>query len=130
MKIQLAYKVTGEDRNKVIEELKKIVITLEKQKDDIYCPILDPNQPKGKKEMFLDAIDKIEDADAIFALIKSGEKSEGMLMEIGHALGLGKKLILAIKKDILNTHLRILANQTIEFSDINDLITKLSKLKI
>ena len=82
-----------------------------------------------KKDLFLNTLKRLDSAEAILALIKSEEKSEGMLMEIGYAWGRDKKLILAINKDVKNTHLREFADTIIEFSDINELYEKLKNLK-
>jgi len=129
MKIQLAYRFTGEDENKLIGDLKRIVSVLKDQQFEVYCPVLNPDRPKNKKELFLDTLNKIRETDILLALIKSDNKSEGMLMEIGHAMGLGKKFFVAINKEIKDTHLREMADLVIEFKDINDLCNKLKKLK-
>tara|TARA_Y100000310_G_C20511736_1_gene729221 strand:- start:338 stop:739 length:402 start_codon:yes stop_codon:yes gene_type:complete len=129
MKIQLAYKFTGEDSEKLIEELKKIKILLESNGHEVYVPILDPNRPTDKKEIYFNALNKINDTDIFLPLIKSENKSEGMLMEIGHAFGAGKKVIALINKSVDNTHLRDLSEQTIEFSDIDELYDELNNFK-
>jgi len=129
MRIQLAYRFTGEDEQELLNQLNNIKIILEKNDHETYIPVLDPNRPKNKRELFLNTIKKLDSAEAILAIIKSEEKSEGMLMEIGYAWGRNKKLIIAINKNIKNTHLREFANVLIEFSDINDLYKQLEKLK-
>ena len=129
MKIQLAYRFTGENEQVLLEQLKKIKSILEKNKHSTYIPILDLNRPTEKKDLFLNTLKKLDSADAILALIKSNEKSEGMLMEIGYAWGKNKKLIIAINKDVKNTHMREFADILIEFSDIDNLYEKLEKMK-
>jgi len=130
MKIQLAYKFTGEDTEKLTEELKIIKSILEERGHEIYIPVLDPERPDNKKELFLGTIDRIKDIDIFLVLMKSEAKSEGMLMEVGHAFGLGKKVILAINKDVKNTHLRELIDNIIEFENIDDLYNKLKEIDI
>jgi len=49
-------------------------------------------------EIIHQAFDEVKKSDAIIALIESEEKSEGMLLEIGYAKAVGKKLIVVIKK--------------------------------
>ena len=129
MKIQLAYRFTGENEEELIKQLKKIKVVLENNNHSTYIPILDPKRSKEKKDLFLNTLKRLDSAEAILALIKSEEKSEGMLMEIGYAWGRDKKLILAINKDVKNTHLREFADTIIEFSDINELYEKLKNLK-
>lgn len=128
MKIQLAYRFTGENVEELLEQLKNIKQILEKNKHTTYIPVLDPNRPKEKKSLFLNTLKKLDSADAILAIIKSNEKSEGMLMEIGYAWGKDKKLIIAIHKDVKNTHMREFADILIEFSDTKDLYKKLEKI--
>lgn len=129
MKIQLAYRFTGENEKTLLAQLKRIKTILENNKHKTYIPVLDPDRPSEKKALFLNTLKKLDSADAILALIKSDEKSEGMLMEIGYAWGKNKKLIIAINKDVKNTHMREFADILIEFSDIDDLYEKLEKLK-
>jgi len=129
MKIQMAYKFTGEDPEVLMEQLRKIVFILEGFDHEVYCPCFDMDKPTEKKDLFFGTLKKIEGCDAIFALIKFEDKSEGMLMEVGHAWGLDKKLIVAIQDDVHNTHLRGFADQLIEFCDIEDLYGKLEMLK-
>src|SRR3989344_4543187 len=114
MKIQLAYRFTGEDREKVIEILKKIVDILENKDHDVYCSALDSNIVNTEKEIFENAFKKLNDADVLLILMISEDKSEGMLMEAGYATAKGKKIILAIKKDVQNTHLRELIDDILE----------------
>jgi len=125
MKIQLAYRFTGEDTEKLLEELKKIKVILEAKGHEVYIPVLDLDKPEDKKELYLGTLDKINNTDIFLALIKSEDRSEGMLMEIGHAFGAGKKIIAAINNTVNNTHLREFAEEVIEFNDIEDLYNKL-----
>ena len=121
----MAYKFTGEDTEKLIKELKQIKSILEEKGHEIYIPCLDPNRPKDKKGLFLGTIDKINDIDIFLVLIKSEGRSEGMLMEVGYALGAKKRVISAINNHVSNTHLRELSDDVIGFKDINDLYIKL-----
>ncbi len=129
MKIQLAYKFTGENEAELLKTLKRICSCLNEAGYETYCPALNPNRPKEKKEVFSDTFNRIKDCGILLALIKSENKSEGMLMEIGCALGLGKKILLAINQKVKSTHLRELADNVVEFEDIDDLCSKLKNLK-
>jgi nucleoside 2-deoxyribosyltransferase len=130
MKIQLAYRFTGENQQELTEILKQITKILENSGHQVYCPILDPNRPSEKKELFIGTINKIKETDSLLAIIKTSDKSEGMLMEIGAAFALNKKVIIAIKKDVKDTHLKDLSNQIIEFNDIKELCDELKNIKI
>ncbi len=83
-----------------------------------------------KKQIFEHAFKKIDEADVVVMILMSEEKSEGMLIELGYSLGENKKIILAVRSTIKNTHLRELADKFLEFINIEDLTTKLSKLTI
>ena len=74
------------------------------------------------------ALNELDRADCILAFIKSEEKSEGMLIEIGYALAKKKKLILAIKKDVRATFVREMTNEIIEFQNLDELCEKLANL--
>ena len=129
MKIQLAYRFTGEDEDRLVKTLEKICSCLKEAGHETYCPVLNPDRPTEKKDLFLDTLNKLNDADAILALVKSEDKSEGMLMEIGCAIGKGKEFILVINENVKSTHLRELANRIIEFNNVNDLYNKIEQLE-
>ena len=130
MKIQFAYRFTGENEKELIGILKKISGIFEKRGYEVYCPVLDSNRPADKKELFIGTIKKIDDADVLLALIKSDEKSEGMLLEMGYAFGRGKKVICAIQEDVRHTHMRELADKVVEYEDTNDLYDRLEEAEI
>jgi len=131
MKIQLAYKFTNEDENNVAETMDKVCNVLKEAGHDIYCPVLDDKLPREtEKQVFNHSFNKLNEADALLAVVQSENKSEGMLMEIGYMMAKGKKVIVALKQDVKHTHLRYLAHELIEFINIDDLINKLKNLKI
>ncbi len=114
MEIQLAYRKTGEKQEELIEFLKKIYAILRESGHETYCPILDPNQPTEKKELFQNTFKRLENTDALLVLIRSQNKSEGMLLETSYAITKGKKIIAVIKEGV-DTHIRELADSVIEF---------------
>ena len=134
MKIFVSYKFTGEDREELKEIIGNICSSLEKAKHPSFCSFWKGdffNENKFSHRQILEyALNELDKSDAILALVKSEEKSEGMLIEIGYALAKNKKFILAIKKGLKTTFIREMADEVIEFDDINDLTNKLSKIKI
>ncbi|MCX6748044.1 MAG: nucleoside 2-deoxyribosyltransferase [Candidatus Pacearchaeota archaeon] len=132
MKIFISFKYTGENKEELKENMRKICAASEKENHEHYCTLFEDNSffKKSKKQIFEYAFKKIDEADIVLVILKSEEKSEGMLLEVGYVLGERKKLILAVQKDIKNTYLRELADNTIEFNNIEDLTTKSSKIKI
>ncbi|MDD5192597.1 MAG: nucleoside 2-deoxyribosyltransferase [Candidatus Nanoarchaeia archaeon] len=130
MKIQIAYKFTGEDRKQLEKDMKKVCSALKSKGHDVYCTLFDKNLPKTKKELFQNAFNRINNSEIILVLIKSEDKSEGLLMEVGYSIANKKRIILAIKNAVKNTHLRDLVEEIIEFEDIDDLINKLNEFNI
>ena len=53
-----------------------------------------------------------------------------MLIEIGYAIAKGKRFILAIKKGVETTFIREIADKIIEFETLEELYSKLKKLKV
>jgi len=124
MKIQLAYKFTGENKGKLLELLGKIKEILE-EKHDVYIPALNKEKPVDEAEILIDTFRHIDEADVLVAIIRSNEKSEGMLLEIGYALGKNKEVIAIINKDVVGTRVGGIISKAIIFSDEEDLLNKM-----
>jgi len=133
MRIFLSYRFTGEDPNELKTTIQNICLSLEKAGHSHFCSFWKGdffNEHKFTHRQILEyALKELDDSDCILAFVKSEEKSEGMLIEIGYALAKRKKFILAIKKDIETTFIKEMADQIIEFEGLNELYNKLSKLK-
>jgi len=131
MKIQFAYKYTGENIEELFEILKNIYSILnEKDRHEIYVPVFDENKPETEDKILEHTLEKLNHMDLLFVLIRSEDKSEGMLLEAGYAFAKRKKIILAIQKDIKNSRIRDIADKIIDFQDFEDLYNKLKDLKI
>ncbi|MFZ5955441.1 MAG: nucleoside 2-deoxyribosyltransferase [Nanoarchaeota archaeon] len=102
MKIQLAYRVTGENKNEVINVIKNMKEILTRKGHEVYAPILDSNLPDDRAQALLYALKKLESTDAIFCLIKNSFPSVGMSIETGYAKGINKKVIIAINEEVNN----------------------------
>ena len=130
MRIFLSYRFTGEDPEELKEIIHNICKALEKSGNEIFCSFWKDdffNENKFSHKQILDyAYNELDKSDCLLAFVKSEEKSEGMLLEIGYALAKKKKFILTIKKDVKTVFLREMANQIIEFDDLEDLYEKLS----
>ena len=134
MKLWMAHKVSGEDYFRLESEMKKIGSSLEKAGHEPYCSFLkletNAKNKLSKKELIQNAFDKIDEFDGTLAIIKSDDLSEGMLIEMGYTVARRKKLILAIKKEVMeNRYVRAIANQIIEFNNLDDLLGKLGEIK-
>ena len=132
MKIFIGQAVSGENIETLKKECSMIQSTLEGVGNKTYCTInpKDNIDERTAKDWLVHAFEEIDEHDTFLAIIRSEKKSEGMLMEIGYALSKNKKLIVAIKKDVRNkTYVDELADEVIEFDNIEDLCKKLEKLK-
>jgi len=132
MKFFIGQRVTGEDRNQLREEVKNVVSILEEKGHSGHCTILigDSFEAKSRKQVMEHAFRELDSSDAFLVIIRSEEKSEGLLMEIGYVLGNNKKIILCIKEDVKNTYIREIVDNIIEFSDIDNLYDKLKEAEL
>lgn len=134
MKIQLAYKFSGQDEKELVRTLTRIANKLEKFEHEVYFACKDEDLFRDKnytpKQILIHALNKLDNADCLFVFVRSKEKAEGILLETGYAIAKKKKIILAIKKGIMRYFTGAIANQIIEFNDEDDLINKLEEIKI
>jgi nucleoside 2-deoxyribosyltransferase len=132
--IYLAYKFTGEDINELTKTLGKILSTLRSVGHTVYCSIEDEKwfkeNHKTNKEILKHALERLDKSDVILAFVKSDQKSEGMLLEIGYMMAKGKSFALALKREIKTIFLAELAEPLIEFDSIEDLCDKLTLVNL
>jgi nucleoside 2-deoxyribosyltransferase len=133
MKIFISYKFAGEDPGELEKTLNEISNVLKGAGHEIYSASEDEKLFIEKKftlkKILNHALEKLNNSDCILVFVRSYEKSEGMLLEIGYALAKKKKMILAIKKGIRLSFTEEIADKVIEFTDINDLKQKLKEIK-
>lgn len=134
MKVFLSYRYTGEDLAKLEGVIAQIYSSLERAGHSVFCSF-------GKNTFFREnnfsykqileyALNKLDTSDYVLALVKSSEKSEGMLLELGYSIAKEKKIILAIQQDAHVTFLRQLASKVLEFGELEDLYPQLENLKL
>ena len=132
--IFLSYKFTGEDINELTETLGKILSALRSVGHTVYCSIEDEKwfreNHRTNKEILKHALERLDKSDIILAFVKSDQKSEGMLLEIGYMMAKGRSFALALKRETKTTFLAELAEPLIEFDSIDDLCDKLTKVNL
>jgi len=128
MKIFIGQRVTGEDINSLVKESEKVLAALKEAGHEAEH-FIDEESKLGAKIQLNHAFEEIDKRDVFLAIIRSNEKSEGMLIEVGYALAKGKKLIVAVKEGVDKTYVPELADHVIKFSDVYDLCNKLKELK-
>jgi len=129
----VAYRFTGEKPEVLHERLTSVVETLGKSGIEAYCNLVDQkdydSQNLSAKQIMNKALDKIDESDGLFVLITGNEKSEGQLMEVGYAIAKDKHVIVAAQENA-ETYVPDMADISILWSDMPDLITKLEGLQV
>lgn len=132
--IFLSYRFTGEDINELTEMLGKILAALRSVGHTVYCSIEDEKwfreNHRTNKEILKHALERLDKSDIILAFVKSDQKSEGMLLEVGYMMARGKSFSLALKRGTKTTFLAELAEPLIVFDSIDDLCDKLTKVNL
>ncbi len=129
MKILIAYRFTGEDPVELGETLGKIAGVLREAGHTVYCSIEDEVRFSSEKrtngDIMRHAFEQLSSSDIVLAFVRSDEKSEGMLLEVGYAMGKGKRIALALKRGTKTTSIQDMADPVIEFDSVDDLCEKL-----
>lgn len=130
MRIYLAFRFTGEDPRKLEPEIRIISDAISKNGHEVFCCLWHEDyfkQQKFTNKQILEfALQEIDKSDALFAYIKSPEKSEGMLLETGYALAKGKPIFAAIKKGVKSNFVAEIAQHVAVYQNLEDLLDQLS----
>ena len=129
MRYYIAYKFLNTDKEMLKKNLGIISDMIERE-GNTTCIFYRDIQNRWAIQMSIDEVIKqafveVKKSDAILAFIESEEKSEWMLLEIGYAKALGKKLLLVIKRWIHLRFINALADEIIEFESMEDLESKI-----
>ncbi len=132
MKIYIAYKLSGVDLIELQKKLEEISRSIEDSGHKTFIFVRDMQQWKpgkmGLKEVMDKAMIEMKKCDAILSIIDTQEKGEGLLIESGFMKALGKKVIVACGPDGRGFMLKAIADELIEFKDLEDLKRKLKKI--
>lgn len=132
MKIFISQKFRGVDKKILKEKIKKVALALEKRGHSTFNYFRDrENWQPGKypqSRVIREALEEIRKCDAILAIINQREKSEGMLLEIGFAKALGKKVILLIFEGFSSVFLETLADKIIRLKSLEEINKKLENI--
>jgi len=137
-KIFVAYKLTGSDKAELQSQLESITDVIHALGYQTFVFWRDVQNWEhstnlSPKEIITRALEELRKCDILLALVANSEGSEGMQLEIGAALALNMKLVLAIQKDLEEKFMRYTrsqADKTIVYSDESDLLSKLSDLAL
>lgn len=135
MKLFCSNAFTGEDFDTVSTRMQLVVDSLNQVGHEAYCPIFDSHKielqkRQATKDIFEYAFNNLANCDGMIAIISSGRKSEGQLIEIGAALAANKPLYLFIHDSAIEapSHLQKLATKVFTWSSNDDLASKLADI--
>ncbi len=134
MKIFISNKFQGEDKKNLKKNLKEILLILESSEYQTFNAFQNLTNwnaralPAGKAIFW--AFKTIKKCDAVLCFIDNPKSSQGMLLEVGFAKALNKKLILLISKKCSFPTLEALSDRVIRFNNRQDINKELNKLKI
>ncbi|MFH1787735.1 MAG: nucleoside 2-deoxyribosyltransferase [archaeon] len=133
MKIFITYKFVGENPEELERTLTEISDTLEKSGHEVYSAFTDEElfvkNNFSLKQILNHALNKIDLCECVLVFVRSPEKTEGMLIEIGYALAKKKKIILATRKGAYFQFTQEISDQVIEYETLEELKEKLGELK-
>ena len=134
MEIFISHKFRGVNKKILRKKLEKISSVLEKYRHKTFIYFRDKEKWQEKEfssgQVILEAFKQIKKCDVLLGFIDSQKMSEGMLLEIGFAKALNKKIILLVSKKCSFPILEAISNQTIKFEGTKAFEKELSKIKI
>lgn len=131
MKVFISYRFTGESKEDLDNLLTPIKAVLDDKGIDLYCNYFDNDLVVRSKnfapqDYVFDAFSTLNTCQILLALIKSSDKSEGMILEVGYAIAKGIPVIVAVKDGVSGSYLPGMANRKIEWSNTDDLSEKIA----
>lgn len=131
MKIFVSFRYTGETYESLVEFFRPVCDTLERAGHTVFCSLWKEESYKQQglspRDMLFDTCNEMNSRDALLAVVRSSDRSEGMLMEVGYALAKKKPVYAAVHADVF-TYIPDVAHKSIRFSTSAELLTKLSDL--
>lgn len=123
-KIFCSFAYTGEDQKVVEARMKRLVATLEEDGHDVYCQLFDEDTAEfTEPKQFLErTLAVLADYDTVLVIMTSPRRSEGQLIEIGAALVLHKRLVVAQHESSVGvTYVPTLAEASATWKDDDEL---------
>jgi len=123
-KVFCSFAFTGEDEATLNQRMQLIVQAFKDVGVEAYCNLFDARVDEfTAPKQFMDAaLEEINTCDIVFVVMASDRRSEGMLVEVGAAYALGKKIVLARHQSANGkTYLDKLADKTIDWETNEDL---------
>lgn len=137
----VSYRFNGETLENLLAMMDRITESLEQAGFEAHSSLAETRrgffEQRGMKpgQITQYMCRKLPRHDAMLVIVKSEDKSEGMLLEVGYRNALADHdikylpLILAVKEGV-HTCMREIADTILEFKDLDDLCGQLSSLTI
>ncbi len=131
MRIFISYRYTGETTDGLQNFFYPVRDALLKRGFAVYLS-LDDLDTWGQNELalsekFVRTFQALTDSDCLLVITRTTDRSEGLLMEVGFALGQHKPVVLMVQTDV-QTYVRDVASLVVEFQDHSDLLNQLNAL--
>lgn len=129
MKIFVSFRYTGETYESLVEFFKPVCEELERAGHKVFCSLwkeeVYKQQKLSPKEILFDNFKEMGTCDVLLAIVRSSDRSEGMLMEVGYALANKKPVYAAVHSDV-TTYISDVSRSFSRFSTKEDLLAKLA----
>jgi len=133
MKIYITYKFADENPIELEKLMDNIASSLKKSGHEVLTTFFDKEEFRRTNATMRTIMDRalgyLNKSDIVLNIIKSQEKSEGQIFEIGYAVAKNKKLILAIQKGLKTRWIEYYSDKIIEFETLEELYKKLEEIK-
>lgn len=127
MRVFISFRYTGETYESLTVFFRPLCDGLEKRGYTVFCSLWKEDEYRrrqlGVGDMLKDALLELDSADALLAVVRSNDRSEGMLMEVGYALA-KQKPVLCLTAPGVQTFISELAGGNASYAGPNDVLDK------
>lgn len=131
MKLFLSFRYTGETAESLQEFFYPLRDALVACGHEVYLS-LDDLETWGQnslsmQEKFARTFQSLAESEALVVVVRSNDRSEGMLMEVGYAVAQKKPIYLAVLAGT-DTYIRVVATKVVEFTSQTDILANIDSL--
>ena len=117
----ISFRFTGEDPAIRKQEIDFLIEKLQPTYPHIYCSLYDDffeQEGISYADIIERTLDMLSQSKKMLIYVKSSEKSEGMLIEVGYAIAKNIPMEVYIKKGVSTTFLRDVTDRVVEFEGL------------
>jgi nucleoside 2-deoxyribosyltransferase len=131
MRIYIAYKFTGQDKELLKKRLHRLADSIEQNGHETFVFYRDivewGTKPMERKDIMPIALKELQKSDLLLLYIEEYSKSTGVGLEVGYAKASQIPIILAAPKNEDCDYLMGLYDEFVEFEDFEDLVKQIGK---